>query len=77
MSGKENKIPHIRGHVVKEVRLDRHSASPKAHCDANHSMKKEGSGGKYTWGGILDPVGPAALDEKDPNFVEEEEETRK
>ena len=68
------KKPHVRGHDVKEVRLDRHSASPKAHCSPNHSIKKEGLGGKFTWGGPLDPVGPAALDENDPNFVVEEEE---
>ena len=67
---KENKSLHVRGHDLKERRQDRHSSSPKAHCDPNHSMKKEGLGGKYTWGGILDPVGPAALDEKDPNFVD-------
>ena len=65
--------PHVRGHEAKEVRLDRHSSSPKAHCSANHSIKKEGSGGKYTWGGAMDPVGPAVLDKNDPNFVEDEQ----
>jgi hypothetical protein len=68
----EKKIPHLRGHDLKELRMDRHSMSPKAHCSPNHSIKKDGLGGKYTWGGPLDPVGPAALDEKDPNFDEEE-----
>ncbi len=77
MKSSQEKTPHVRGHEAKELRLDRHSASPKAHCDANHSMKKEGLGGKFTWGGLLDPIGPAALDKKDPNFEEEEEETFK
>ncbi|PRQ43765.1 hypothetical protein RchiOBHm_Chr3g0471911 [Rosa chinensis] len=43
---------------------------------------KSGHGGKYTWEGPgdmaeneLDPV-PAAIDERDPNYVDEEEEER-
>ncbi|XP_043703944.1 uncharacterized protein LOC122654039 [Telopea speciosissima] len=41
---------------------------------------KSGHGGKYTWEGPGDltenvlEVAPAAIDEKDPNFVDEEEE---
>ncbi len=57
---------------IKELRKDRHSASPKSHCDPDHSVKKEGLGGKYTWGGLLDPPGPSVIDKKDPNFDEEE-----
>ena len=77
MKSYENKTPHIRGHETKEVRLDRHSSTPKAHCDPDHSLKKDGLGGKYTWGGPMDPVGPVALDKKDPNYSEEEDETQK
>ena len=70
---KESTKP-VRGQENKELRMDRHSASPKSHCDPNHSMKKEGAGGKFTWGGLLDPVGPVDLDKHDPNFVEDQEE---
>ncbi|XP_055811592.1 uncharacterized protein LOC129881408 [Solanum dulcamara] len=56
-------------------RLERHPADG---LPLKHDPKK-GHGGKYTWEGPdkeadneLDPV-PPALDEKDPNYVDEEE----
>ncbi|KAG5584166.1 hypothetical protein H5410_044600 [Solanum commersonii] len=53
-------------------RLERH---PSDGLPLKHDPKK-GHGGKYTWEGPdnkLDPV-PPALDEKDPNYVNEETE---
>jgi hypothetical protein len=44
-------------------------------CDLGSGLrglpKKEGGGGKYTWGALVDqePASPA-LDERDPNFAE-------
>jgi hypothetical protein len=66
--------PHIRGHDAREIRQDRHSASPKSHCNPNSSQKKSGGGGKYTWGSVLDSSeGPFFVDKNDPNFVSDEE----
>ncbi|KAK8521761.1 hypothetical protein V6N13_021839 [Hibiscus sabdariffa] len=70
-------------HVEKKLedkgiqRKDRHPAS-----GISRQPPKAGRGGKYTWEGPddmmeseLSPV-PAAIDEKDPNYVDEEEEGR-
>ena len=58
-------------------RMDRHPASG---IGIGRPPPKSGHGGKYTWEGPDDmaenelmPV-PAAIDEKDPNYVDEEEE---
>ena len=64
---------HMRGHDLREIRKDRHSASPKSHCVADHAIKKEGRGGKYTWGSNLDTEGPASIDKGDPNYIEEDQ----
>jgi len=69
---KEPSANHITGHELREIRKDRHSASPKSHCVASHAMKKDGGGGKYAWGSTLDTEGPAVIDKNDPNYVEEE-----
>ena len=72
------KVPspkHISGHELREIRRDRHSASPKSHCVASHSVKKGGGGGKYTWGTTLDHEGPTAIDKQDPNYDDESPET--
>ena len=60
-------------------RMDRHPASG---IGIGRPPPKSGHGGKYTWEGPDDmaenelmPV-PAAIDEKDPNYVDEEEEER-
>ncbi|TYJ39754.1 hypothetical protein E1A91_A04G091200v1 [Gossypium mustelinum] len=60
-------------------RMDRHPASG---IGIGRPPPKSGRGGKYTWEGPddmmeneLSPV-PAAIDEKDPNYVDEEEEGR-
>lgn len=57
------------------LRLDRRPAS-----GITGAPKKHGHGGKFTWEGpaeedadFVEPP-PAALDERDPNHVEEEEE---
>ena len=65
---------HLRGHDLKEFRKDRHSCSPTSHCVANHAIKKEGSGGKFTWGGVLEEPGPVAFDLKDPNYDSDQED---
>ena len=68
-----SKVPspkHISGHELREIRRDRHSASPKSHCVASHAIKKGGGGGKYTWGATLDCEGPSVVDELDPNYEE-------
>ncbi|GMI76166.1 HYPOXIA RESPONSE UNKNOWN PROTEIN 26 [Hibiscus trionum] len=72
-------------HVEKKLedkgiqRMDRHPASG---IGIGRQPPKSGRGGKYTWEGPDDmmesemwPV-PAAIDEKDPNYVDEEEEGR-
>ncbi|XWS55947.1 hypothetical protein CRYUN_Cryun09bG0043700 [Craigia yunnanensis] len=60
-------------------RMDRHPASG---IGIGRPPPKSSHGGKYTWEGLDDmaenelmPV-PAAIDEKDPNYVDEEEEER-
>ncbi|XP_076943071.1 uncharacterized protein LOC143633001 [Bidens hawaiensis] len=71
-------------HIEKKLtdkglhRLDRH---PRDGISLE-KQAKGGRGGKYTWdgpGGVvddeLDPA-PPAVDEKDPNYVDEEEEVR-
>ena len=73
-----SKVPspkHITGHELREIRRDRHSASPKSHCVASHTIKKGGAGGKYTWGSALDQEGPTVIDELDPNYLEDEAPT--
>lgn len=57
-------------------RLDRHPADG---LPLKHNPKK-GHGGKYTWEGPekefeAEKEGEAAIDEKDPNYMEEETET--
>ena len=59
---------HITGHQLREIRKDRHSASPTSHCVASHALKKGGGGGKYTWGSALDYEAPAVTDPRDPDF---------
>ncbi|KAK9921149.1 hypothetical protein M0R45_029672 [Rubus argutus] len=61
------------------LRLDRH---PKDGTGIGKSSPKSGHGGKYTWEGPgdvaeseLDPA-PAAIDERDPNYVDEGLEAR-
>ncbi len=71
-----SKVPspkHMSGHDLREIRKDRHSASPKSHCVAEHALKKGGAGGKYTWGSPLDYEGPEAIDKMDPNYQPPEE----
>ncbi|PWA57039.1 hypothetical protein CTI12_AA257090 [Artemisia annua] len=76
--------PDTLKHIEKKLidkglhRLDRH---PRDGTPLD-KQPKGGRGGKYTWdgpGGIvedeLDPA-PPAVDEKDPNYVSEEEEER-
>lgn len=76
--------PDTLKHIEKKLidkglhRLDRH---PRDGAPID-KQPKGGRGGKYTWdgpGGIvedeLDPA-PPAVDEKDPNYVSEEEEER-
>ncbi|XVE76041.1 hypothetical protein DITRI_Ditri12bG0141100 [Diplodiscus trichospermus] len=60
-------------------RMERHPASG---IGIGQPPPKSGHGGKYTWEGPgdmaeneLEPV-PPAIDEKDPNYVDEEEEER-
>ncbi|XP_059669776.1 uncharacterized protein LOC132315031 [Cornus florida] len=61
------------------VRMERHSADgiPLA-----RGPPKSGHGGKYTWEGPMDEaeaelkLAPPAIDEKDPNYVDEEAEER-
>ncbi|CAI0469530.1 unnamed protein product [Linum tenue] len=72
-------------HVEKKLRdkgvhrMDRH---PVDGIGIKNPPPKSGHGGKYTWEGPgdlaeneMEPV-PAAIDEKDPNYVDEEEEER-
>ncbi|KAF7804341.1 uncharacterized protein G2W53_043452 [Senna tora] len=58
-------------------RMDRHSSDG---VRLGKGPPKGGKGGKYTWEGPRDmaeaEAAPAALDEKDPNYVDEEEEKR-
>ena len=61
---------HITGHQLREIRKDRHSASPTSHCVASHTIKKGGGGGKYTWGSALDYEAPAVTDPRDPDYEE-------
>ena len=61
------------------LRMERHPADG---LSLKRGPPKSGHGGKYTWEGPKDSVhnelegAPPALDEKDPNFVDEEEEER-
>ncbi|XP_023758701.1 uncharacterized protein LOC111907142 [Lactuca sativa] len=73
-------LKHIEKKLIDKGvhRLDRH---PRDGIPIE-KQSKGGRGGKYTWdgpGGMvndeLDPA-PAAVDEKDPNYVSEEEEER-
>ena len=64
---------HLRGHDQKEIRRDRHSASPTSHCVASHTIKKEGAGGKFTWGDILESESPQVTQKRDPNYVSSDE----
>ncbi|KAJ7545329.1 hypothetical protein O6H91_09G115300 [Diphasiastrum complanatum] len=55
------------------TRLERHPAT-----GMSGAPKKAGHGGKYTWVGPVDPEQdleptPPALDERDPNYVEDDE----
>ncbi|KAK7244981.1 hypothetical protein RIF29_39810 [Crotalaria pallida] len=58
-------------------RMDRH---PVDGIGIGKPPPKSGHGGKFTWEGPADVVdnelmaAPAAIDEKDPNYVDEEEE---
>ncbi|MED6185112.1 hypothetical protein PIB30_053850 [Stylosanthes scabra] len=58
-------------------RMDRHPADG---IGIGRPPPKSGRGGKYTWEGPADMAdnelnaAPAAIDEKDPNYVDEEEE---
>ncbi|MCD7454033.1 hypothetical protein HAX54_023300 [Datura stramonium] len=65
---------------LTEKGVQRMERRPADGLPLKHDPKK-GHGGKYTWEGPdkeaiseLDPA-PPALDEKDPNYVKEEEET--
>nr|ABK20932.1 unknown [Picea sitchensis] len=65
---------HFRARDVKKgiERLDRRSAS-----GINGSPKKGGHGGKFTWGGFRSsdpPYSQPALDEKDPNYMDRDDE---
>ena len=66
---------HMRGHDLREIRKDRHSASQTSHCVASHAIKKHGCGGKFTWGSYLDNEGPSVIDKKDPNYDTDEANT--
>mmetsp|Transcript_44554 Transcript_44554/g.88284 ORF Transcript_44554/g.88284 Transcript_44554/m.88284 type:complete len:199 (-) Transcript_44554:243-839(-) len=50
---------------------DHHSAQVKGH------VKKDGAGGKFTFGKVGDEDGPAVLDKGDPNYDSEAEEEKK
>ncbi|KAI4349031.1 hypothetical protein L6164_009684 [Bauhinia variegata] len=60
-------------------RMERHPADG---IGIGRPPPKSGRGGKYTWEGPDDMVEsemtavPAAIDEKDPNYVDEEEEEK-
>ena len=61
------------------IRMDRHPADG---IGIGKPAPKSGHGGKYTWEGPDDLAEsellevPAAIDEKDPNYVDEEEEEK-
>ncbi|XP_050230350.1 uncharacterized protein LOC126678397 [Mercurialis annua] len=63
-------------------RMDRHPVKGKGVGGIGKPPPKSGHGGKYTWEGPADVVdyeleaAPPALDEKDPNYVDEPEEEK-
>lgn len=62
-----SKIKHL------QTRLDRRSAK-----GVSGNPKKNGKGGSYTWNGPINEASlddsPVALDKKDPNYVDEDDE---
>jgi hypothetical protein len=71
-------IKHVEKKLINNgvQRLDRH---PVDGIGIGRGPPKSGRGGKFTWEGpadmvdnMLDPA-PAAMDEKDPNYVDEED----
>merc|ERR1712008_246584 len=52
-------------------RKERHSCDPKSSVKGH--PKKEGAGGKFTFGKIGDEGGPQVLDSGDPNYDSEAE----
>mmetsp|Transcript_11730 Transcript_11730/g.21249 ORF Transcript_11730/g.21249 Transcript_11730/m.21249 type:complete len:88 (-) Transcript_11730:522-785(-) len=71
---KEMKPDQVDRHTKKEHPVKDHH-EPKS---GNRGLpKKDGAGGKGTWGGLMDSEGPAVLDSKDPNYEEKEPEIEK
>ncbi|CAM6084821.1 unnamed protein product [Calypogeia fissa] len=74
ISPKSSRDEHERINRIKHgtQRLDKRSAKR-----VSGFPKKSGQGGKYTWIGPMDEASmddlPVALDEKDPNYVDEDE----
>ncbi|EER02559.1 hypothetical protein Pmar_PMAR005900 [Perkinsus marinus ATCC 50983] len=62
------------GYGKSDARKERHSGNPKSSVNADAAQKKDGAGGKYTWGTAGDPPADAAMDKGDPNYDSEEEE---
>uniref|UniRef100_A0A7N0V2A4 Uncharacterized protein n=1 Tax=Kalanchoe fedtschenkoi TaxID=63787 RepID=A0A7N0V2A4_KALFE len=57
------------------MRMDRHPVDGKG--GIHMPPPKQGHGGKFTWEGpedvVVEDEAPVAIDEKDPNYVDEEE----
>ncbi|GAU16011.1 hypothetical protein TSUD_338820 [Trifolium subterraneum] len=73
-------IKHVEKKLINNgvQRLDRH---PVDGIGIGRPPPKSGRGGKFTWEGpagmvdnMLDYAAPAAIDDKDPNYVDEEVE---
>mmetsp|Transcript_112365 Transcript_112365/g.312667 ORF Transcript_112365/g.312667 Transcript_112365/m.312667 type:complete len:195 (-) Transcript_112365:96-680(-) len=65
-------VPQTLAHEGQHFeRRERRSADPKSSVKAH--PKKEGAGGKFTFGKLGDEPGPSVLDAGDPNFDSEAE----
>ncbi|KAF4656378.1 hypothetical protein FOL47_009022 [Perkinsus chesapeaki] len=64
------------GYGESDARKERHSGNPNSSVNADAAQKKQGGGGKYTWGKPTDPPADAALDKGDPNYDSEEEQNK-
>eukprot|EP00183_Erythrolobus_madagascarensis_P006820 CAMPEP_0185844866 /NCGR_PEP_ID=MMETSP1354-20130828/966_1 /TAXON_ID=708628 /ORGANISM="Erythrolobus madagascarensis, Strain CCMP3276" /LENGTH=73 /DNA_ID=CAMNT_0028544669 /DNA_START=65 /DNA_END=286 /DNA_ORIENTATION=- len=58
----ETKTDH---HTKKDMNTKEHHVS---RTGVRGDPKKEGAGGKGTWGSSMENSGPAAIDSKDPNY---------
>lgn len=61
-----------------DVRKERHSGDPKSSATGTGAgaPKKDGAGGKGTWGKPGDEDGPAVLDKNDPNYDSDDEKKK-